>query len=178
MASERGLLAVQKQVEAERRSFFPTLSIEGTYSRVDDDAVYYGDDYTWQAALVLTYPLFTGLRDTAQIARARAGESEMQAAFNRIKQEIRVDVRSAYANIQTRKQMVRFFDDQLKSANANYEQVNAMFREGLVTTIDVMDAQTALNEAEQGLASAYYQLQLDKQSLLLATGVFQQTLIN
>lgn len=178
MASERGLLAVQKQVEAERRDYFPTLSIEGTYSRVDDDAVYYGDDYTWQAALVLTYPLFTGLRDTAQIARARASESEMQAAFNRIKQEIRVDVRSAHANIQTRKQMVRFFDDQLSSANANYEQINAMFREGLVTTIDVMDAQTALTEAEQGLASAYYQLQLDKQSLMLATGVFQQNLLN
>ena len=178
LASEKGLLAFQKQVEVERRAYLPTISMEGSYSWADDDAVYYGDDYTWQAALVLTYPLFTGLRDTAQIARAKAREAEAQASHNRIRQEIRVNVRSAYADIRTRKKMVQHFTDQVEAARANHDQLSAMFAEGIVSTIDVVDAQATLNEAEQGLASVYYRLQLDKQRLRLAIGMFQHDLLN
>ena len=177
-ASEKGLLAFQKQVEAERRAYLPAISMEGSYSWADDDAVYYGDNYTWQAALVFTYPLFTGLRDTAQIARAKAREAEAQASHNRIRQEIRVDARSAYADIRTRKKMVQHFTDQVEAARANHDQLSAMFAEGIVSTIDVVDAQATLNEAEQGLASVYYRLQLDKQRLRLAIGMFQHDLLN
>ncbi len=64
-ASKEGLQAAMKQVDAQRGDFLPTLSLEGSYSIVDDDDVYYGDDYNWQAALVASYPLFTGMRDSA-----------------------------------------------------------------------------------------------------------------
>jgi outer membrane protein TolC len=43
--------------------------------------------------------------------------------------------------------------------------------------VDVVDAETALNEAELGLASAYYQLQLDHLSLQLATGAFLKDML-
>jgi outer membrane protein len=177
MASEKGRLAAERLVNVERGDFLPSLSLEGSYLLVDDDAVYYGDNYTWQVALVASYPLFTGLRDTAELARARARESEMQAAENRIRQEIRLDVRSAYADIQTRKKMVQHISDQVESARAHYDQVSAMFEEGLASTVDVVDAETALNEAELGLASVYYQLQLDHLSLQLATGAFLRDML-
>lgn len=177
MASGKGRLAAERQIKAERADFIPSLSLEGSYLIVDDDAVYYGDDDTWQVALVATYPLFTGLRDTAELARAKARASEMQALENRVKQEIRLDVRSAYADIQTRKKMVSHITDQVESAQAHYDQVSAMFEEGLASTVDVVDAQTALNEAELSLASAYYRLQLDQLSLQLATGAFLKEML-
>ncbi len=178
MAAEKWLLAAEKQVEAERRDFLPSLSLEGGYYRVDEDRIYYGDDYNWQAALVATYPLFTGLRDTAEIARARAMESEMQAAYNRAKQEIRLDVRSSYADIQTRKKMIRHLGEQVDAAQAHYDQVSAKFEEGLASTVDVVDAHTALNEAELSLANVYYRLQLDHLRLQLATGEFLQDMVH
>ena len=177
-ASKEGLQAAMKQVDAQRGDFLPRLSLEGSYSIVDDDDVYYGDDYNWQAALVASYPLFTGMRDSAEVARARARQSEAEASVNRIKQEIRLDVRSAYADIQTRKTMVQHIDDQVESARANYEQVAAKFEEGLASTVDVVDAQTALNEAELNLANVYYRLQLDHLALKLAIGIFQEDLLS
>lgn len=178
MAAEKWLMAAEKQVEAERRDFLPSLSLEGGYFRVDEDRIYAGDDYNWQAALVATYPLFTGLRDTAEIARARAMESEMQAAYNRAKQEIRLDVRSSYADIQTRKKMIRHLGEQVDAAQAHYDQVSAKFEEGLASTVDVVDAHTALNEAELSLANVYYRLQLDHLRLQLATGEFLEDMVH
>lgn len=178
MAAEKWLMAAEKQVEAERRDFLPSLSLEGGYFRVDEDNIYAGDDYNWQAALVATYPLFTGLRDTAEIARARAMESEMQAAYNRAKQEIRLDVRSSYADIQTRKKMIRHLGEQVDAAQAHYDQVSAKFEEGLASTVDVVDAHTALNEAELSLANVYYRLQLDHLRLQLATGKFLEDMVH
>lgn len=172
MASQKGRRLAEKQIDAERADFYPSLSLQGSYSVVDDEAIYGEDKYNWQAALVASYPLFSGFRDTAEVAKASAMESEMKASENRIKQEIRVDVRSAYADIQTRKKVVEHINDQVRAASANYEQVSAKFEEGLASTIDVVDAETALNEAELSLASAYYQLQLDNLGLKLATGEF------
>lgn len=178
MASEEGLQAAMKQVDAQQGDFLPTLSLEGSYSVVDDDDVYYGENDNWQAALVASYPLFTGMRDSAEVARARARQSEMAASVNRIKQEIRLDVRSAYADIQTREKVVQHINDQVESARANYEQVAAKFEEGLASTVDVVDAQTALNEAELSLANVYYRLQVDHLNLKLATGIFQKDLLS
>ena len=172
MASQKGRRLAEKQIDAERADFYPSLSLQGSYTVVDDEAVYGEDKYNWQAALVASYPLFSGFRDTAEVAKARAMESEMKASENRIKQEIRVDVRSAYADIQSRKKVVEHINDQVRAAKANYEQVSAKFEEGLASTVDVVDAETALNEAELSLASVYYQLQLDNLGLKLATGEF------
>ncbi|MFO8111695.1 MAG: TolC family protein [Desulfosalsimonadaceae bacterium] len=177
LAAEKWLLAAESNVKAERRDFFPSLSVEGSYSMVDEDLVYEGDDYNWQAALVASLPLFTGFKNTADVAKARAAESEMQAAYNRAKQEIRLDVRQAYADIQTRKKMIRHLNDQVDSARANYEQVSAKFEEGLASTVDLVDADTALNEAELSMANVYYRLQLDHLSLKLATGEFLQHML-
>ncbi len=177
LAAEKWLLAAESSVKAERRDFFPSLSLEGSYSLVDEDRIYYGDDYNWQAALVATIPLFTGFKNTADVAKARAAQSEMQAAYNRAKQEIRLDVRQAYADIQTRKKMIRHLTDQVDAARAHYDQISAKFEEGLASTVDLVDADTALNEAELSLANVYYRLQLDHLALQLATGEFLQHML-
>ncbi len=177
LAAEKWLLAAESNVKAERRDFFPSLSVEGSYSLVDEDRIYDGDDYNWQAALVASLPLFTGFKNTADVAKARAQKSEMQAAYNRAKQEIRLDVRSAYVDIQTRKKMIRHLTDQVDAARAHYDQVSAKFEEGLASTVDLVDADTALNEAELSLANVYYRLQLDHLRLQLATGEFLQDML-
>jgi len=77
-----------------------------------------------------------------------------------------------YLDIKTQEKVLASLRDQVQSAQANYEQILAQFEEGLVSSVDVVDAQTALNEAELRLARAYYTYQLDQLRLRLATGTF------
>jgi outer membrane protein TolC len=97
--------------------------------------------------------------------------------MNRLKKEIRNQVRSVYLDIRTQKKVIQQIEEQVRAARRNYRQVNAQFEQGLVTAVDQVDAFTALNEAENRLAQAYYSYQLDQIRLELAMGTFQTDLV-
>lgn len=175
--AEQQLRVAEKRVDFEQADFFPKLSIEGQYIRTDKSELFYGERDDWQATLKLSYPLFTGWRTSAEVDQAKSGRKEADAAMSRLKKEIRNQVRSVYLNIQTQKKVIEQLEEQVKAAKRNYQQVNAQFEQGLVTAVDQVDAFTALNEAENRLAQAYYSYQLDQIQLELAMGTFQTDLL-
>jgi len=177
-AAEEAFNAASEQVNAEQADFIPDFALQGRYSRANEDELYYGEDYVWDVSVIGSYPLFTGFRNRAEITRARAVKAEAVAGWRRLQQEIRVAVRSAYADIQTQKRVITSLEDQLESARANYRQVTAQFEEGLASAVDVVDAETALNEAERRLAITYYLYQLDRLNLRVATGTFAAGLLD
>ncbi|MFO7839119.1 MAG: TolC family protein [Desulfosalsimonadaceae bacterium] len=166
----------EKRVDFEQADYFPNLSLEGQYTRTNESALYYGEREDWQATLKLSYPLFTGWKTSAEVDQAKSGLMEANAALSRLKKEIRNQVRSVYLNIQTQKKVIEQLEEQVRSARRNYQQVTAQFEQGIVTAVDQIDAFTALNEAENRLAQAYYSYQLDQIRLKLATGTFQTDL--
>jgi outer membrane protein len=171
------LSAADERVEFEKADYFPNLSLTGQYILTDEDELFYGDSYDWQASLVLSYPLFTGWKTSAEVDRALSEKSQARYTLDRLRKQIRNEVRSVYLDIQTQQKVIDQLEQQVKSARRNYEQVSAQFDQGLLTAVDQVDAFTALNEAENRLAQAYYTYQLDLIRLDLATGIFQSDLL-
>ena len=171
------LQAAQQRVAFEKADFYPNLSLTGEYIRTDEDALFYGDDYNWEASLVLSYPLFTGWQTSAEVDRARSEKNQAEFSLSRLRKQIRTEVRSVYLDIQTQQKVIDQLRQQVATARRNYEQVTAQFEQGLLTAVDQVDAFTALNEAENRLAQAYYTYQLDLIRLELATGTFQEDLL-
>jgi outer membrane protein TolC len=168
----------EKRVDFEQADYFPNLSLEGQYTLTSESELFYGDDHDWRAALKLSYPLFTGWQRSAEVDQARAGVKEVSAAFSRLGREIRNQVRSVYLDIRTQQNVIQQLEERVKAARQNYRQVSAQFDQGLVTAVEQVDAFTALNEAENRLAQAYYAYQLDQIRLELATGTFQSGLVH
>ncbi len=174
-AKEQVQLASDR-VYFEQADYFPNLSLEGTYIRTDEEGLFYGELEDWHATLKLSYPLFTGWKTSAEVDKAKSGLMEAEAALKRLKSEIRNQVRSVYLDIQTQKKVIQQLEEQVRAARRNYRQVTAQFEQGVVTAVDQIDAFTALNEAENRLAQAYYSYQLDQIRLKLAMGTFQTDL--
>jgi outer membrane protein len=170
------LRLAEERVDFEQADYFPNLSVEGQYTRTNEEQLFYGEHEDWQATLKLSYPLFTGWRTTAEVDKAKAARMEAGAGLTRLEKEIRNEVRSVYLDIQTQKKVIAQLEEQVKAARRNYKQVTAQFEQGLVTAVDQIDAFTALNEAENRLAQAYYSYQLDQIRLKLAIGTFQTDL--
>ncbi len=166
----------EQRVDFEQADYFPNLSLEGEYIRADDSAVFFGEREDWQATLKLSYPLFTGWRTSAEVDQAKSGLLEAKSMLRRLEKAIRTQVKSVYLDIQTQKRVIAQLKEQVKAARRNYKQVSAQFEQGLVTAVDQIDAFTALNEAENRLAQAYYTYQLDQIRLDLATGTFHPNL--
>jgi outer membrane protein len=169
--------ATEERVAFEKADYFPNLSLTGEYTRTDEEALFYGEDYNWEASLVLSYPLFTGWQTSAEVDRARSEKSKAEFSLSRLRKQIRTEVRSVYLDIQTQQKVIDQLRRQVASARRNYEQVTAQFEQGLLTAVDQVDAFTALNEAENRLAQAYYTYQLDMIRMEMATGRFQDDLL-
>ncbi len=175
--AKQQLLGAEERVDFEKADFFPNLSLKGEYTRTDEKALFYGEKEDWQASLVLSYPLFTGWKTSAEVDRAESEKKQAKYYLARLRKQIRNEVRSVYLDIQTQEEVIDQLEQQVKSAKRNYRQVTAQFEEGLVTAVDQVDAFTALNEAENRLAQAYYTYQIDLLRLKLATGRFQSDLL-
>jgi len=173
----KSLQAAGETVQTEQGDFWPQLSLEGSYNRSDEE-IYTSEKDDWRVSLVASYPLFTGLRDMAEVSRARRRKAELGADYQRLKRSIGAEIRSVYLDLKTQEKVIESLKEEVDSAAANYEQIVAQFNEGLASSVDVVDAQTALNEAERRLSLAYYNYQLNLLRLELATGTFEQDRVN
>jgi TolC family type I secretion outer membrane protein len=171
------LNATREEVDREWADFFPEVSASASYARTDEEDRFYGQEDTWQASLQVSYPLFSGGRNTAEYHQAKSGVREARQGLMRLKRSIRTQVRSVYLDIQTQHKVIRQLREQVQTARRNYRQVTAQFEEGVATAVDQVDAFTALNEAENRLAQAYYTNQLNILQLRLTIGTFQQELL-
>jgi outer membrane protein TolC len=171
------LQAAESEVKAQQADFIPSFFVEGNYVHGDTDQLFYGDKNDWDVALKASYPLFTGFSNTADVEKAKSRLAEASAYLNRLKREIQVEVLTVYSDILTQQKVIKSIKDQVLASTANYEQITAQFNEGLASAVDVVDAQTALNESEQQLANAYYRLQIDQLRLKLATGILGRNII-
>ena len=166
--------AAAMSLEAEKGDYWPRFSVEGAYSKTNEEDLYFGETEDWNISLVATYPLFTGFRDESEVKQARHRKSEIEAEYRRLERTVSTEIRSVYLDLKTQEKVIDSLEQEVKSATANYEQIVAQFNEGLVTAVDVVDAQTALNEAERRLSLAFYNYQLNLLRLRLATGTFEQ----
>ena len=87
-------------------------------------------------------------------------------------------MRSVYLDLQTQQSVIQQLEKQVESAERNYRQVTAQFEEGAASSVDQVDAFTALNEAKNRLAKSRYSYELDMVRLQLMIGVLQQELVS
>lgn len=172
-AAEESTLAAEERVEWERADFFPRISFHGEWQHTNEEAVFSGHDRNWQASLNLSYPLFTGGKNRAEYVKAKSALHQAKISRQRLKKSIRTEVRSIYWDLQTLRKVLEQKRAQVNSAKRNYKQVAAQFEEGLANSVDQVDAFAALNQAQNQLASAHYNYQLNLIKLKLATGTFQ-----
>lgn len=173
--AKEDLQAKQEGVDFERADFFPRLSLEGQYSRTDEEQLFYGDENEdWQASLQVSYPLFTGGKRRAELQQARSRQSQAQIALRRLEKEIRNQVRSIRLQIQTREQIVQHLKEEVQAARSNYQQVLAQYEQGLASSVDLVDAQTAYSESQSRLAQARYGLDLDLLRLKFTLGTLNK----
>lgn len=177
LQARKQIQAALEQVHSEKADFFPNISVAGQYMRTDESALYYGDYDDWRFSLNLSYSLFTGGERRASLEQARAQFRQAMTSLERLKREIRTQIRTIALNIETQERVIAQLKTQVESSKMNYRQITAQFEEGVATAVDQVDAFTTLNEAENRLAQAYYTYQLEIIRLELALGTFQMDLI-
>jgi len=161
-------------------SFFPTLRINGVYTRFGEDPLdkTFFNKESINATLVLSFPLYQG---GLRIAEVREARSKLRAArfnLNNIKKNIELEIKDSYYTIQAIRSAIKSHEKQLAAAKENYDMVFKQFKYGLATNVDVIDANSALVAAQEALMISKIQLQLAILQLKRRMGILLKEIID
>lgn len=169
----------EEQVKYAKGAYLPTLSIEGVYSKKDDNpaAASFVKESIY-GGIKLNFPFFEGGLRKAEAREAESKLRQSELAYEDLKKTIHIEVENAYLDLITQKGILKSLEDQAAFARDNYNAVSRQFDFGLANSLDVMDANTLLVTAERQLIDAQYNYQLSILKLKHSTGTLLKAIIN
>jgi outer membrane protein TolC len=161
--------AAKAQVDSARARLAPQLS--GTVAAFASDVPYVtGERQGWRATLDLTWALYDGgLRD-AKRRQAEAQLSGARAAAEAARLQVIQEVQDAARDVAVATERLRLAEQQRKLASDAAGSAKRSFEAGVASSLDVVDANDRLYQADVGLADARARLGIARVALGRASG--------
>jgi len=159
----RKMISLQKSltettVKTVRSGFFPQLSLSYNYSWQPNDTPGLDGFKKWDISLNMSYSLFKGFGDVADLQKARAEVKQIEIQEQDYDRGLRVSVFTAYNNIRTSLAKITLYEKNLVQARDNLALVQSRYDLGLASNIDLIDAQVLETTARVNLISSRYDL--------------------
>ncbi len=120
-----------------------------------------------------TFPLYSGGKKSAAAKRLREElaqlETQRRATYDQIQQRIRFALHNTSASFPG----IRLSEDAAEAAKKNLNLVTDSYERGVVSIIDLLDAQNASLNADQASLNAVYDFFIDLMEVQRAVGRFE-----
>ncbi len=165
--------AAEANVAAAKAEYMPSLGVNASYGgAVDalDEFVSISDNTQFRAGATLSIPLFTGGLNASRVAQAleRANAAQINVEFER--RNTLQTVSSAYAQSISARSTLQAGQEAVRAQTVAAEGVRQEAQVGLRTTLDVLNQELELRNAEVTLASAKRNEYVAQANLLAAMG--------
>lgn len=152
-AQREQLSAAERQVGAAWARLAPQLSATGSIF-ASDVAYPTGEKDGWRATLDLTWPLFDGGLREARRRQARAQLSTARASAEAQRLAVVQEVADASRELEVARERLRLAETQRGLATDAAASARRSFEAGVASSLDVVDANDRLYQADVGLADA------------------------
>jgi len=125
----------------------------------------------WQAGLTLTWPLFDGLAREGRIIREKALLRQKEVLLSGAEERAILEVRSALLELENAEKFVESQQQNLERADRALQLVQAGYREGVNTEVEVLDATAALTRARGLYYKALHRHTIARVTLQRAMGM-------
>jgi outer membrane protein len=135
-------------VRSARAERLPSISANGTIGRLylNDVSNSRGND-TYNVSIGVSFPLFAGGSFHYNVLQAKAEADAARAYARGIQDLVTLQVWTSYYDLQTADQRVRTSDDLLASATQNQEVAAGRYKAGVGSILDLLTAQSLLEDA-------------------------------
>jgi outer membrane protein TolC len=162
--------AAAAQVRVARSGLFPTISLNAN-SGYTQTTIPNFQGRTYSIGLGFDLPLFTGMARQYNLQSASEQLAAANARAEQTRQQIALQVFTAYYNLQTATERVRTAADLLASATESESVARGRYREGVGSIVDLLIAQAALADARAQDAQARWQWRVAMAQLAHDVGV-------
>jgi outer membrane protein TolC len=168
------LQAARTAVEVERAATRPTVSAAAGYDLARPNLLIIPPrdelDDTWDVSINLGYRLFDGGKTRAAVSRAAAEAEAAEHRLAELDRAIRRQVTTRFHELHTARAALPVAAAALTSAEENLRVARDRFREGLIPSSELLDAEIALLRAGLDQVSAQVRLGLAAAALARAVG--------
>lgn len=164
----------EKNLNMSKANWLPSIAAQANYgwnnTSYPASQVNY-DQTNWSVAAAASWKIFDGFNIQSRIKEASAGLDEARAARELARKSVELEVKQAYLNYISSKDVIETAGKALESAAENYDAASLRYENGLATNIEVLDAQVSLTKAETDLLTAQFDLCLARAQIRKASGV-------
>ncbi len=110
----------------------------------------------WNMALTLTVPVFDGWRTASKVAQARAERNKATQDRIALENRVRLEARDALDRLNVAREILDAARLNVEQAQQALDMTQANYAHGAATTLDVLDAQAALTQADSARIEALF----------------------
>jgi outer membrane protein len=164
------------EVENIRAGYYPSLAAFGNYNYQSqyDGRMISNPDAMWfpnsQVGLQLNIPIFDGLRKKSQVQQREIELKKMDLDIQQYNKNTQVEVSNAVSQLGNSQNNIAAQERNVKLAQEVYDTTNQLYKEGLAPLSDLLNAETALREAQTNLNNERLKYQIAQLSYLKAKG--------
>lgn len=125
---------------------------------------------SWNVVLALDLPIFDGFLTKAKVKQAKSGLNQIQLIKTQMEDNIRLEVKSAYLALQEAKALIDVQQETVQQAQEGLRIANLQYGNGSLTSIQLIDAQLALTQAQVNRLQALHDYNIAIARLKKATG--------
>ncbi len=150
----------EENVTIVRGGHYPQLYAIAGYSYTTSNPETALDASTYYGGLRLQIPIFEGGLMKAEVSEARSRRRQAELSLQLVERQIESEIYEASVNYQTVTSVLDAAKQQNADAQSNFEAIESLFGQGLVSSLAMIDAQQALFQSERELVAATYDQQL------------------
>jgi outer membrane protein len=158
------------QVKVAEGALYPTLSLQGAVQQNYETALNQLQSFSAAGTLQYSAPLYQGGAEYAAIRQAKETQGQKQLELSVARDQARVGVQQAWAQLDAAKSSIESTRNQVKAAEGALNGVREEARLGQRTTLDVLNAQQELVNARIALVVAQRDRLVNSYALLAAVG--------
>jgi outer membrane protein TolC len=114
-----------------------------------------GNDYI-QASAVLSWTLFEGFRNKAQISQAHLQKEIAGQKLDEARKQIELQVTASLEEISSSEKGIISAESRLKNAKESFRIIERKYNEGQASLIEFIDARSNLTQSEENLIISRY----------------------
>ncbi len=152
-----------------KTGYYPVVSGTASYGYTGDRMPL--DSY-WTAGVAVSFPIFSGFLTKNQLIHSRENLNVLESNELSLKQSIYLEVQTDYLNLNEAEQRVGAAKLVADQAKENLDVANGMYKYGVGSALDVIDALTTYSSAETSYVTALYDYKTAQAQIEKAMGLY------
>jgi outer membrane protein len=165
-------MIADEEVRKAKMAYLPSLHVVGSYEMDTEDFSRTANNYT--VGLLLRFNLFSGFENEWKVHEAFANLQQVKAVIKQFELGVEVETRRAFLQTQSAFERIKVAEAAVSQAEESLRIVRNRYENGLFTIVDLLDTETALQQARSHYLRSNYDYTVAVAQLYLAAGTMDE----